>query len=719
MARIIIEDIGATFGESLFSFYPNDNNDDGRQDISYSGVYKDDYMFVLPDGTLEAAPMDAMDAEYERLQNEFLNPSDFIDDTIGEPGLENIPSDACAEDGYSEPANSANRKAEEYKRDSVNDEYADDADAGSHYAFSRPSPDKYAHLVDRVFTQPSISQRLQSERTVKTSNIEVSLNEPESDVNEVIEDRRSLEDRLADLNPQPSTKSTETIIGKTVNTGGGIFGTLDHNRLKARGNPVNPENVDLHTGTKYTPGDMLAATVNQKQQAEDNGPLEERVNNIEGELNEMRELLQPEVSMALEQIVNALADSVTQRSIAVTRTFQKMLSAMIRVYNVGGTTFTLGGVMVQPEHYAMWSAQELADIFARLCVDYDMTKRLNMRNDPEIEKLRKAVMDAADKDAAHQQKHRILERQIDNLRKSRNGGLTAEETADIQGQLAEKVATIKTLTEKLQGYVTTPQEMFVLYCVEMDAYLSINREKKSVTFTNTMDAAGGGMTMFPSLDMLKNAMPIVAQWTASEITASKTLPTKEKGVVEFTIVPMTIVYRSGKSYKVKQSNGRISMGLATEVEAMPVKETVTPKVKNLDLEAHVHVPVKPVVAPTAEADEFAQFDKKPVVSARMAIAQRTTRIEKADDVTLTHATVEEAEELDMDTPVERVPRVQRASTVTPKKVFTRRPLAEDDEPTVENDFTSPEPAAVRSNVVKFGGRRPITPPASTSFKRRR
>ena len=74
----------------------------------------------------------------------------------------------------------------------------------------------------------------------------------------------------------------------------------------------------------------------------------------------------------------------------------------------------------------------------------------------------------------------------------------------------------------------------------------------------------------------------------------------------------------------------------------------------------------------------------------------------------------------MDAPVERVPRVQRASVATPNKGFTRRPLIEDDdEPTVENDFTSPEPAAVRSNIVKFGARRPVTPPASAGFKRRR
>jgi hypothetical protein len=642
MARFSIEVLGDTVATSQFVAYPNDS--DEKTSALFSGVYQDkNYMFVTPDGKLHSVPIADIDAEFDRLWEIETSPNDPTLDDIPDngDGYPN-PDDEDEEDGFP-----ANEGEETVYRDTVDDEQAELAeDEKSGFVFSTLEE---SHTIIGKRKGFILGEILRKSIILPSDSLQHS---PAEDVPEAVNKTVAVEDILKAVNIPAAENISKTDEAVTV-----------------------------------TPVEIPQAAFDVPL-ADD---LSGRVSIVEEELREMHALLKPEVAQSLEMIVNALADSVTHRSINVTRIFQRELSSMLKVYNTNNGPLVIGGLTVARDHYASWTEQEVSAIFARLCNDYWLSKDWIARTSPELDHLHKAIMAAADKDEASQRRIRDLERQIDKLRDMRDGGLSQDEAKDLQDSLDEAKRQVTTLTTKLAAFKTPLQPMFVLHCENAQGksrgYVSINRDTYAITFTDTVTGPNG-MTMFSSQAILENAMMLTAEWLVKEAEVNKTLHKSERGIEDLIMTPQMIVYRTGKTCRITRvDDGKIEV---RPIEDAPVKITPTAAPIPLDIAAHMHKPEETKIEEFV--DEFSHLDAPSPVNTRLAAAQRALRIESEDDldVNISEPDTEGEDDMDMDAPVARARNLGHGLG----RGMTRmaRPLPEDeDEGEAEQEFTAPAP----------------------------
>jgi hypothetical protein len=378
-----------------------------------------------------------------------------------------------------------------------------------------------------------------------------------------------------------------------------------------------------------------------------------------------------------------------------------MLASMLRVYMHGDERrLMIDGMAVNPQNCANWDAAFVADIFARLCVDYELTHREVRRARPEMERLTTGVREQAQGKEIAERKLRDAERTIENLRRARSGGLTEDEAQDLRAQIAAANTANAALQAKLKEFTVPQQGAMVLYCKEANAFLNINRDKKTVTFTNAITGAGG-VSIIPSFDLMKSAMAMVAQWTAAEVTTNKNMPQREKGVTEFTLVPMSMAFRAGRGYVVTQKGDNLTMRPVEEVVQVPVKIADPAPASDAPAQA----PAAQAVSAPATVVEHEDDMLTPAVNPRRLAIALAARGEVEDDAVTAAPSPAmptiASGELDMDEEI-----VRYAPT---GKVSASIPVVEDDMETEVSPRRSSSSFSGRkftsSNAGNSGGRR--------------
>jgi hypothetical protein len=296
----------------------------------------------------------------------------------------------------------------------------------------------------------------------------------------------------------------------------------------------------------------------------------DRLRKLEEDMSEVRELVTPEVADSLSSIIDALGDSITARSRHVTALLQRAVSVMVRVYmhyeQIGKLTF--GGRAINPEEYANWDTSLLLEIMGRISADYRHTRDSLSRKDAEVSRYREEAESAKAEVTRLSNETKNSADLIERLRETREGGLTSTDIEGLKGQLAAALALNAKLQAKAEGF-KEPQETYAVYCVEAEAFISVDRHAKTVAFTNDISAARS-MTIFTQ-DSLSQGMRHMAAWLEAAVDGKSEFT--ENGVTKFTLMPMRLLFKAGKSYSVARKGNGIDIREVTDTRPFkPVKE---------------------------------------------------------------------------------------------------------------------------------------------------
>jgi hypothetical protein len=326
--------------------------------------------------------------------------------------------------------------------------------------------------------------------------------------------------------------------------------------------------------------------------------------NIKQDFVQLTDTVRPSTNGAIEELITALADSVTSRSIQITRSMSKAVASGVRIYNRHHSPLIVGGLTVNPDEYEKWDSAKLLDIWAQVAVHYETSlTRLS-----DLERAYKQISSfyttaEAEKDTA-QRKCKDLEQSIESIRQNKHVDVISQQ--QLQVALAKITAQQTELNRIYEG-----SESYVLYCPETKSFIHADITTKKVSFTNSTVGLKGA-TGFESMDVLQKALKLIAEWSLTEIKAHKDVAQKEKGVTSFTLMPMRVVYKKGKAYAIKFRGTEFSISadeeVAVETLAKADKPLVPVKSKpNVNLDEHVFTP-----AVTGEEDDEMIMPGKPV-----------------------------------------------------------------------------------------------------------
>lgn len=296
----------------------------------------------------------------------------------------------------------------------------------------------------------------------------------------------------------------------------------------------------------------------------------DRLRKLEEDMSEVRELVTPEVADSLSSIIDALGDSITARSRHVTALLQRAVSVMVHVYmhyeQIGKLTF--GSRAINPEEYSNWDTSLLLEIMGRISADYRHTRDSLSRKDAEVSRYREEAESAKAEVTRLSNETKTNADLIERLRETREGGLTSTDIEGLKGQLAAALALNAKLQAKAEGF-KEPQETYAVYCVEAEAFISVDRHAKTVAFTNDISAARS-MTIFTQ-DSLSQGMRHMAAWLEAAVDGKSEFT--ENGVTKFTLMPMRLLFKKGKSYSVARKGNGIDIREVTDTRPFkPVKE---------------------------------------------------------------------------------------------------------------------------------------------------
>lgn len=295
----------------------------------------------------------------------------------------------------------------------------------------------------------------------------------------------------------------------------------------------------------------------------------DRLRKLEEDMSEVRELVTPEITDSLSSIIDALGDSITARSRHVTALLQRAVSVMVQTYmhyeQIGKLVY--GGRAVNPEEYANWDTSLLLEIMGRISADYRHTRDSLSRKDAEVSRYREEAEAAKSEVTRLSQEAKNNADLIERLRETREGGLTATDIDGLKTQLAAALALNAKLQAKVEGF-KEPQETYAVYCVEAAAFICVDRHAKTVEFTNNI-SAGKSMTIFTQ-DSLSQGMRHVATWLEAAVDGKSEFT--ENGVTKFTLMPMRLLFKAGKSYSVARKGNGIDIREITDTKPFnPVK----------------------------------------------------------------------------------------------------------------------------------------------------
>jgi len=295
----------------------------------------------------------------------------------------------------------------------------------------------------------------------------------------------------------------------------------------------------------------------------------DRLRKLEEDMSEVRELVTPEITDSLSSIIDALGDSITARSRHVTALLQRAVSVMVQTYmhyeQIGKLVY--GGRAVNPEEYANWDTSLLLEITGRISADYRHTRDSLSRKDAEVSRYREEAEAAKSEVTRLSQEAKNNADLIERLRETREGGLTATDIDGLKTQLAAALALNAKLQAKVEGF-KEPQETYAVYCVEAAAFICVDRHAKTVEFTNNI-SAGKSMTIFTQ-DSLSQGMRHVATWLEAAVDGKSEFT--ENGVTKFTLMPMRLLFKAGKSYSVARKGNGIDIREITDTKPFnPVK----------------------------------------------------------------------------------------------------------------------------------------------------
>lgn len=295
----------------------------------------------------------------------------------------------------------------------------------------------------------------------------------------------------------------------------------------------------------------------------------DRLRKLEEDMSEVRELVTPEITDSLSSIIDALGDSITARSRHVTALLQRAVSVMVQTYmhyeQIGKLVY--GGRAVNPEEYANWDTSLLLEITGRISADYRHTRDSLSRKDAEVSRYREEAEAAKSEVTRLSQEAKNNADLIERLRETREGGLTAPDIDGLKTQLAAALALNAKLQAKVEGF-KEPQETYAVYCAEASAFICVDRHAKTVEFTNNI-SAGKSMTIFTQ-DSLSQGMRHVATWLEAAVDGKSEFT--ENGVTKFTLMPMRLLFKAGKSYSVARKGNGIDIREITDTKPFnPVK----------------------------------------------------------------------------------------------------------------------------------------------------
>jgi hypothetical protein len=226
-----------------------------------------------------------------------------------------------------------------------------------------------------------------------------------------------------------------------------------------------------------------------------------------------------------------------------------------------------GGRAVNPEEYANWDTSLLLEIMGRISADYRHTRDSLSRKDAEVSRYREEAEAAKSEVTRLSQEAKNNADLIERLRETREGGLTATDIDGLKTQLAAALALNAKLQAKVEGF-KEPQETYAVYCVEAAAFICVDRHAKTVEFTNNI-SAGKSMTIFTQ-DSLSQGMRHVATWLEAAVDGKSEFT--ENGVTKFTLMPMRLLFKKGKSYSVARKGNGIDIREITDTKPFnPVK----------------------------------------------------------------------------------------------------------------------------------------------------
>ena len=300
-------------------------------------------------------------------------------------------------------------------------------------------------------------------------------------------------------------------------------------------------------------------------------------------LSAISESIRPEVAPMVDGLIDAFGDMVTQRSITIARSFRKMLAKMVEIYNEqSDSPLKVNGRLVDPSYNEEWDTAFTTDIFARICTSYSFMASKKKELEPAFEHVKQLLKEEIVKADMLERQWKDANEKITKIRDNFEAKNDPLLLSKYETAAAREIHLANTLAQ-----YTAAGETFVLYCVEMKSYIHANRDTRSVTFTQSM-VGEDKMTIFSSFEAVKSAMPWVAQWAIAEYTATQGITGKEKGIVEFTIIPMQVSFRSTKAYRITQRGARVSTVPLDEIITIDKPLAIPKKVIDIDLDAHTH-----------------------------------------------------------------------------------------------------------------------------------
>lgn len=308
--------------------------------------------------------------------------------------------------------------------------------------------------------------------------------------------------------------------------------------------------------------------------------IQDNMNAMSRELQELREAVNPELVSGLGMIIEALTDSVTQRSRLVTRSFLKMVAHVVSVYErLEGKKLVVNGNAVNTETCENWDNAYMTDVFARIAQDYRMSKTNLMHGLGELPELRQRLEDERKLKVMLESTNKLNEAKIEALRKSTAYGLK-ETNERLQAKLAAETAAREAAEKKLATYASMPELGFVVYCHELNGFIRVNHKSHEVEVSSHL-YGDSPMTIFPSMDVVNKNLPTLAIWTAALAENARGKDKRDAGQLHLTFTPMEITQRSGQMAAYRSRNGKLEPGPVSE-RALPVAPTRS----NINLAEH-------------------------------------------------------------------------------------------------------------------------------------
>jgi hypothetical protein len=372
--------------------------------------------------------------------------------------------------------------------------------------------------------------------------------------------------------------------------------------------------------------------------------IQEQMNQMGRDLQEMREAVNPELVSSLSMIVEALSDSVTQRSRLVTRSFLKMVAHAVRIYvKLEGHALVIGGNPVNPDACENWDNAYMSEVFAHIAQDYRMCKTNLKYGLGELETLRADMVKRNEEIAKLRYQAKLDEEKIKRLENSDAQALKGK-NEQLALQLKTAEAERNAAVNKLARYDDLTMPVFALYCDTLNGFIRLHKEEERVSIEQTITDA----QLWSSMDKLQDpgVMRLIGQWTAQLATVNKAVSKSDAGLENLVFTPVELARKNSDPsvYQVNRDTGRGTLVPLKDIKAL--KDAKILKAKT-DLSAHDYANmdddefVQPRdftdVEPQdhgLDADELADLEAhapKPVVNKSVAAAPKLTLV-KTDDV---------------------------------------------------------------------------------------